>query len=116
MSLSSGPLTAPLARTRGATAAGSKTRMRYVSRVPGPWRADSTRRTLLNDNGPTRLFECAATTRPAPAVARKPSPEKTGRQRQRDPKGQRAGADRRARHDERVRIAGRACQRDTDLE
>src|SRR5712691_7664532 len=116
MSLSSGPLTAPLARTRGATPAGSMTRIRYVRRVPGPWSAAITRRRLLNDNGPTRFLECATPAWPAPAVARKPSPQETGRQRDDDPEGQRSRANRGARHDKRVRIARRACQCDAHLE
>src|SRR6266508_4110735 len=74
------------------------------------------RRTLLNDNGPTRVLERAATAWPAPAVARKPSPDEAGRQRDDQPQGQRPRANRGARQDERVRIARRACQRDAHLE
>src|SRR6267378_7115382 len=116
MSLSSGPLTAPLARIRGATAAGSMTRIRYVSRVPGPCSADSASMTLVNDDGPTRLLECGASARPAPAAVREPSPEESRRQRHDHPERERPGADRRAGHDERVRIAGRAREGDTHLE
>src|SRR5258706_10423421 len=107
MSLSIGPLTAPLARTRCPPASGSMTRMRKVSRVPGPWSADSTRRTLLNDDSPTRFLECAAPTRPAPALARQPAADETAGQGGGDPERQRAGADRRPGPDDPGRVAPR---------
>src|SRR6266566_5610172 len=116
MSLSSGPLTAPLASVRGATAAGSMTRMRYVSRVPGPCSADSASMTLVNDDSPTRLLKCSASARPAPAAVRNPTREESRHQRHEHPERERAAADRRAGHDERVRIPGRACQGDTDFQ
>src|SRR4051812_26376144 len=116
MSLSSGPLTAPLARTRGATAAGSMTRIRYVSRVPGPWKADSANRSLVNDDSATRFLECRARARPTAPVVGQPSAEQAGRQGDHDPQRQRAGADRRPRYDEGVGIAGRTCDRDADFE
>src|ERR1041384_2470672 len=115
MSLSIGPLTAPLARTRGVTA-GSMTRTRYVSRVPGPCSADSARMMLVNDNSPPRLRECSPAPRPAPAAVCEPSPEESRRKRDDHPERERAGADRRAGHDERVRIPGRARQGDTDFQ
>src|SRR5213593_2736827 len=113
MSLSIGPLTAPLART---CASDSMTRMRYVSRVPGPCRTERARRMLLNDDSPTRLLKRCASTRPAPPLICKPSAENTGCQSGSDPEGKRAGADRRSWHDERVRITRRARQRDSHLE
>src|SRR6266513_3874864 len=116
MSLSSGPLTAPLARIRGATASGSMTRIRYVSRVPGPCSADSATKMLVNDDGPTRLLECSASARPAPAAVGEPPPEESSRKGHDHPERERAGADRRAGHDERVRIPGRARQGDTDFQ
>src|SRR2546430_14474424 len=83
MSVSSGPRTAPLARMRGATAAGAMTRIRYVSRVPGPCIgivtlniapiARATREALVDDDPPMRVLELRPAPRPAPALAGSPS-------------------------------------------
>src|SRR3954467_3695624 len=116
MSLSSGPLTAPLASTRGATEAGSITRMRYESRVPGPCSAASVRRRLLNDDSTTRVLELRAAAGPAPATVGRPSGENPRAERDRYPQRQRAAADRRTWHDEGVRVAGGASQRNAYLE
>src|SRR5467141_1253163 len=116
MSLSSGPLTAPLASTRGATEAGSTTRMRYVSRVPGPCSVASVKRTLLNHDSATRLLERRAAAGAAPATVGRPPREQARAQGDRDPQRQRAGANRRPGHDEGVRVPGRACECDTHFE
>src|SRR6266704_185800 len=92
MSLSSGPLTAPLATMRGVTEAGSMTRIRYVSRVPGPWRAASATRTLVNDDSPTRFLKRDTAARPTPLAVGDPPSDDTGAQRDHDPEGERAGA------------------------
>src|SRR6266496_3186617 len=96
MSLSIGPLTAPLARTCCAPASGAMTRM--------------------NDDSPTRFLECTAPTWPAPPLARQPSADETAGQGGGDPERQRPGADRRSWHDEGMRIARRPRQRDAHLE
>src|SRR2546423_8332213 len=126
MSVSSGPLTAPLARMRGATAAGSMTRMRYVSRVPGPCieivkfniapLASAMREALMDDDRPTRFLERCPAPRPAPALMRAPPRQEPNAQRERHPQDQGARPNHRARHNERVRIARRARQCDPDLQ
>src|SRR5438067_2277592 len=128
MSVSSGPLTAPLARMRGATAAGSMTRMRYVSRVPGPCIgivkfssapppvASAMRKALMDDDRPTRFLERCPAPRPAPALLRAPSRQKPNAQRDRHPQDQGARPNHRPRHHERVRITRRARQCDADLQ
>src|SRR2546430_9792483 len=128
MSVSSGPLTAPLARMRGATLAGSMTGMRYVSRVPGPGIgivksnsapppvASAMRKALMDDDRPTRFLERCPAPRPAPALMRAPSRQEPNAQRDRDPQHQGARPNHRARHNERGRVARRARQCAADLQ
>src|SRR3989442_7773221 len=126
MAVWSGPLTAPLARMRGATAAGSMTRIRYVSRVPGPCigivtltiapLARATREALVADDRPTRFLERRPAPRPAPALVGSPSGQQPTSQRDGYPQRQRAGPDHGPRHHERVRIARRACERDAHFQ
>src|SRR3954470_15477643 len=116
MSVSTGPLTAPLASMRGATAAGSMTRMRYVRRVPGPCSVASVRMMLVNNDGATRFLEGSASPRPAPALLRDPPAEQSHAERDDDPEHECAGADGGARHDESVGIAGRPRQGDAHLQ
>src|SRR5207244_13263547 len=112
MSLASGPLTAPLARVRGAAEAGSMTRIRYVSRVPGACSNESAERRLVNDDSPTRFLERTTATGAAPLTVGDPSGGETGPQRDHDPDGEGAGPDRRPRLHDRVQISAGSSQRD----
>src|ERR1051325_6820840 len=116
MSLSSGPLTEPLARMRGATSAGSMTRMRYVSRVPGACSIATVTKRLVNDDSATRFLECRAAARPAPLPMRNPAAEQAAGEREQDPERERAGANRGTGHHERVRVARGPRQCDAHLE
>src|SRR5437764_11251270 len=116
MSVSSGPLTAPLARMRGATLAGSMTRMRYVSRVPGPCigivkfnsapppGASAMRKGVMDDDRPTRFLERGPAPRPAPTLMRAPPRQEPKAQRARDPQHEGARPNHRAQHNEGVWI------------